>query len=348
MALRLEETDLVELVSDRGLLSLWRDLAIGLRDSSYFLTPDWVVPWWRTVGTETSGPVALVWDGDVLAGLMALARVRRPITRRIPWTFSATTNAGAGVGSDHLGWLAKGQADAVLAAWAPRHSPLLLNAVPPSIGEALGGRLLEQQHCPRVEINDVAGSMSKKLAKNLRNARRRLDEAGVAFDWKTPGEVSREDLEDLYDLHRWRRIQAGEKPVFDDALRRGFHDALLESPQELAAGTAVLRALLGEQVVGVLYGFVWQKTFSYYQIGWEESFARFSLGSVLVLNAIEACEASGMETFDFLRGRDPYKYRFGAKDVVEGNYAIGWSPGLAAYSALARARGRSLGRRIDT
>jgi CelD/BcsL family acetyltransferase involved in cellulose biosynthesis len=60
----------------------------------------------------------------------------------------------------------------------------------------------------------------------------------------------------------------------------------------------------------------------------------------LVLEAIEACAGQGVEVFDFLRGADDYKYRFGATDVVEGSFAIGRSAGLTGIGALNRLRGK--------
>ena len=68
------------------------------------------------------------------------------------------------------------------------------------------------------------------------------------------------------------------------------------------------------QIVGVLYGFWWRDTFAAYQQGWDREFARDALGNVLVLHALEFATEHGARTFDFLRGTEPYKYRFGARD----------------------------------
>jgi CelD/BcsL family acetyltransferase involved in cellulose biosynthesis len=40
-----------------------------------------------------------------------------------------------------------------------------------------------------------------------------------------------------------------------------------------------------------------------------------SLGVVLTAKAIEHAIENGRSTFDFLRGNETYKYRFGAKDT---------------------------------
>lgn len=45
-------------------------------------------------------------------------------------------------------------------------------------------------------------------------------------------------------------------------------------------------------------------------MGW----APLRLGTVLISEAVRACAEQGLHTFDFLRGTEPYKYRFGAVD----------------------------------
>jgi CelD/BcsL family acetyltransferase involved in cellulose biosynthesis len=339
MTQHLEEVSLSSLVSDQRLIREWRRLASTVPQASYFQTPDWIVSWWETIGKRPAGSAALVWDGDELNGIAALARVREHLTKRVRLRFSVMTNAGTGVGTDHAGWLSMNGAGSLLADWLKSQGGVLLRGVPMDLGQALGGRLIERQVCPRLEIGELDERMSSKLAKNLRHARRRLDDQGVLFKWKAPGEGTQHDLESLYTLHELRRIDAGDKPVFDDPSRRAFHDRLLDLA-DTTGGTGVIVASQGDRVVGVLYGFVWQKTFAYYQIGWDPSFRSLSLGSVLVLEAIEASAAVGLEVFDFLRGAEDYKYRFGATDVEEGSFAVGGSLGLRLIEAVGNTRQR--------
>jgi CelD/BcsL family acetyltransferase involved in cellulose biosynthesis len=151
--------------------------------------------------------------------------------------------------------------------------------------------------------------------------------------------VENAHLERLYALNELRRSETGDDPVFDDPLRRAFHERLLDWADQ-KGGTSLLMATQGDDVVGVLYGFSWQRTFAYYQIGWDPRFRAASLGSVLVLRAIEECVERDIEVFDFLRGAEEYKYRFGATDLVEGTFAVGRSTGLAMIEAANWARAR--------
>ena len=93
-------------------------------------------------------------------------------------------------------------------------------------------------------------------------------------------------------------------------------------------------------IVGVLYGFWWQDTFAAYQSGWDPSFARHSMGSVLVLHALERAADEGARTFDFLRGREPYKYRFGARDRCDRTWLVPRGSAGALLTTRHRVRDR--------
>lgn len=334
---RLELIPLEALFSDAVKLSAWRRLATEVPGASYFQTPDWVVSWWETIGGRPSGTAALVWEADHLTGMFALADTRERLSGRLPFHVPVVTNAGSGIGTDHAAWLAHPGAEITLREWIVSRAPLLLKGIPLDSGEALGGRLIETHRCPRLAIAEAPDRISGKLAKTLRNAQRRLAREGVQFTWREPGSVDPDDLTRLYDLHRARRADTGDDSVFDDSDRRAFHERLLDWGTS-SGGTTLIEARRDDQVVGVLYGFTWADTYAYYQTGWDPAFKQLSLGSVLVLEAMDECGKRGISTFDFLRGPEDYKYRFGATDVVEGTFAIGRSAGLSAIGAFRRAR----------
>jgi CelD/BcsL family acetyltransferase involved in cellulose biosynthesis len=48
--------------------------------------------------------------------------------------------------------------------------------------------------------------------------------------------------------------------------------------------------------------------------GFDPQFSSLSPGSLLIGHAIEQAEAEGAAHFDFLRGAEAYKYRWGAVD----------------------------------
>jgi CelD/BcsL family acetyltransferase involved in cellulose biosynthesis len=90
--------------------------------------------------------------------------------------------------------------------------------------------------------------------------------------------------------------------------------------------------------VGVLYGFWWRDSLAAYQSGWDRAYARDGLGNVLILHALEFAAAEGARSFDFLRGGEPYKYRFGARDHWDHTWLVPRGPAGALLALRHRAR----------
>ncbi len=61
---------------------------------------------------------------------------------------------------------------------------------------------------------------------------------------------------------------------------------------------------------------------------------------MLIYEAILGASAAGMHTFDFLRGTEKYKYRFGACDALDLTLEI--PRGLTGYALGARRQTRAL------
>jgi CelD/BcsL family acetyltransferase involved in cellulose biosynthesis len=110
---------------------------------------------------------------------------------------------------------------------------------------------------------------------------------------------------------RWRaRCGAGmlaEKPVqeFHREAARGL----------LAAGALRLYGLrLNDQWAASFYGFQQAGRAYYYLGGFDPALGPLSLGTLMVSHAIESAIREGAREFDFLRGSEGYKYRWGARD----------------------------------
>jgi CelD/BcsL family acetyltransferase involved in cellulose biosynthesis len=68
------------------------------------------------------------------------------------------------------------------------------------------------------------------------------------------------------------------------------------------------------RTAAVFHGFAARDRTSYYLSGFDPAFERFSPGTLVVGHAIEEAAREGAAEFDFLRGGEPYKYRWGARD----------------------------------
>jgi CelD/BcsL family acetyltransferase involved in cellulose biosynthesis len=69
---------------------------------------------------------------------------------------------------------------------------------------------------------------------------------------------------------------------------------------------------VGGRMAGCYYGFFDRGRAYAYIGGFDSEFAAISPGNLLVAHAIEEARREGGSEFHFLRGREPYKYEWGA------------------------------------
>ena len=303
------------------LIGEWRELAARLGDTSYFQTPDWVIAWWETVAQRAPTQLA-AWRGadGSLQALVALSRDREPLHHSLALTVPVWVNAGSGAGAaDHCGWLVPPECRDAATAWISEtigSGALLLRSADPAQGQPAlpaAGRVIDTIACPRTSLPAGAcgGGPSPAFQRQLGRFGRRLHRAGVRFEWVAPGTVDEPLLVALLDLHARGRAGRGVPTRF------GFDQLALHRRLVLhgaaGRGPAAAVARRGEAIVGVLYGFWWGETFAAYQSGWDPEWSRHSLGSVLIHHAMQFAAAGGARTFDFLRGTESYKARFGTE-----------------------------------
>jgi CelD/BcsL family acetyltransferase involved in cellulose biosynthesis len=76
-------------------------------------------------------------------------------------------------------------------------------------------------------------------------------------------------------------------------------------------------AVIEDQLAATLFNFDYDGRIWVYNSGFDpEAYSHLSAGVVLTAKAIEAAIENGRHTFDFLRGSETYKYRFGAADTT--------------------------------
>ncbi|GAA2803266.1 GNAT family N-acetyltransferase [Kitasatospora paracochleata] len=328
----------------------WRTLVADDPGGSWFMTPDWVLAWWETLGAGRPAEIA-VWrgpDGRPDA-VVPLLRGRQTLHPRLPLTVDCLTLLGSGPGAaDHCGiptrperradvrdWLAERARRTTL--WLPDLDPGQDVLLPPT------ARPVVRAACPRADLTagpDALGS--RQFRATVRRYGRKLAAAGVTFRWVDAGEADERLLDTVLHLHRLRRDALGRPTTFDQG-RRPLHARLLERTAGTGHGPAFLLAERDTATVGALYGFRWRDSFSYYQIGWEPELAPLRLGTAVIDQALRACAERGLRTFDFLRGTEPYKYRFGAVDREDVSWLVprGTSGALLALKHRVRDAARS-------
>lgn len=342
-----EVIDLDASVGLEGLDRDWLELAGRVAGTSYFQTPDWVLSWWETIAGRPPTRIA-TWRtaSGALEAVVALSRGRERLHRRLRVAVPVYANAGSGAGAaDHCGWLVPAERAGEVAAWVSetigRAALLVRGADPDCPARSLpaGARVVDEIACPRVELPlaDRGSGPSPTFVRQLRRFTRRLEREGVRFEWIPPAQVDEGVLGALFDLHARGSARRGGSTFGIEQL--AFHRRLAERSGP-GRGPAAIVARRDEAIVGVLYGFCWQDTFAAYQSGWDPRFARHSIGSVLVLHALDRAADAGARTFDFLRGTEPYKYRFGAHERCDRNWLVARGAAGALLAARYRVRDR--------
>ncbi len=334
---------LVELDAPAALGDLrgdWLGLAARLDETSYFQTPDWVLSWWETLAHRPPTR-AVTWRGPTgrLEALIVLSRAREPLHGRLPMRLPVYVNAGSGAGAaDHCGWLVASAWREAVAGWLSDaiagHVLLLRNADaccerPPL---PAGARVIAQTVCPRLPIAPSGDDgRSRSFDRQLGRFTRRMEREGVRFEWVEAGSVDERMLASLFDLHARTRARHGGSTSFGPQ-QLPLHRRLAARAAPRRGPSAIV-ARCGDAVVGMLYGFRWKDTFAAYQWGWEAPWDRHSMGSVLVHQGIRLAAENGARTFDFLRGAEPYKYRFGAVDRWDRTWMVPRGPAGALLAA---------------
>jgi len=116
-------------------------------------------------------------------------------------------------------------------------------------------------------------------------------------------------LSELFRLHTARWRAKGKSGSFGLQEKRVFHleicRRLLEKNQ---LGLYYLE--VDRKIISVLYGFVYQDTYYYYQTGFDRSFENKKPGLLVLYHAIEQSFQTGLKRFDFLRGEEEYKLKW--------------------------------------
>ncbi|MFE7560905.1 GNAT family N-acetyltransferase [Kitasatospora sp. NPDC057500] len=322
----------------------WRELAAGEPGGSWFTTPEWALAWWETLGAAPAsgggggdGEIVVWRDGDGrVDAVVPLLRTVQRLHPRAPLPVPCLTVLGSGPGAaDHCGFAVAPHRRAEVADWLARRgrrATLLLADLDPDQAGLLPAGAVEigRTPCPRADLTagpDALGS--RQFRADLRRYGRKLAAAGITFRWVPPA-LALSELPERFELlhtavrlHRLRRAALGRPTSFDEA-RAALHLRVIERAADTGRGEgpAFLVAERAGEVVGVLYGFRWRDSFAYYQIGWDMTWAPLRLGTAVIAEAVRAAAGQGLATFDFLRGTEPYKYRFDAVDREDVSWLV--------------------------
>ena len=304
-----------------GLRTQWDALLAESAADGVFLTWEWLSAWWTHLAGGARLQILTAWDGDTLVGIGPFM-----VTESGFGWFPRVEFLGTGhAGSDYL-------------------DLIIRRGYEPEVLRVFAREIAQQAFTTRFH-HVPAASLSAQLAEQLRfdNWTSSTVPDGVCPVIDLSGQTWDSFLATLGPSHRAnirRRLRGLEKQfdcrferVRDDAHRRealtalfGFHDTRFES-RGSAFQTPALRAFhedatqslldrgwlrmytlrLDGVIAAVMYGVLYNGTFSFYQHGFDARHQRHSIGLALMAMTIQTAIEEQATTFDFLWGTEAYK-----------------------------------------
>jgi CelD/BcsL family acetyltransferase involved in cellulose biosynthesis len=297
----------IEISSDLAALrGEWEELWKRAPEASPFQHPAWVIPWAEVYAPHRCRAAALRKGGRLEALVPAFV-----------WSQTLLL-AGTGP-SDHSSPLfapgsedlAEAMLDRLVSATDEAFDRIDLKQLPsgsPFARDDSGERCIVL----RLDGENGMTNVPKKMRSNWRYSVRRLEREGATVDL-VPPEEAEEAAGELKRLHAMRWRAEGEEGVLaDDLAGRHIRIAI---PQLARAGLVRMHRLrLAGETIAILFAMRGARSTCYYLSGFDPDYAKLSPGTALVGAAIAQAAREGCSEFDFLRGLEEYKYRWGASD----------------------------------
>jgi len=172
---------------------------------------------------------------------------------------------------------------------------------------------------PYADLSSGFDGWLKNLSGNARQQFRRLmrkgEQAGVEFSMAKTQSEAGNYLRELIELHtaRWKAV--GQKGSFSSDRLRRFHTAVAEKLVP-SGGACISRLSLGKKPIALLYGFIVDNKFDFYQSGVAED-SRETIkqpGMLAHLLTMRELSQNGIVNYDFLAGDSEYKKRLASNE----------------------------------
>ncbi len=314
----------VEVLDSRAALAAltpeWHALWTRTPGATPFQSPHWLLPWWDAFGTDALR-VATARRGGALAGVLPAYVLDEPGGRKLLPVGAGTTDYLDALGEDAgpmlRALLARAEADGV--------GRCDLIEVPP--GSALRGvapppgwraTWSDSSACPVLTLP----GLPPRIRRSLRLGRNRAERAGGwAVEIAGPGTLDAA-LSALVGLHQARWAAGGEPGVLCDPAVLAFHGRA--APGLLRAGLLRLATLrVGGRPAAAMMALLGPGQVFFYLSGYDVAQRVVSPGALLLGALLDQAVAESRSEAHFLRGREAYKYAWGAADRMNttGSYA---------------------------
>jgi CelD/BcsL family acetyltransferase involved in cellulose biosynthesis len=304
------------------LVGPWRALLPRDPAWSVFHTPQYLAVWWAEFGAGASLRIVEVLEDDDLRGIVVLAL--RDETIRFAGDSDTTDYRGPVSAPEDRDAVAAAVLDAVA---GERWQVFEMDGLSADSGwpeafsraaKAAGYTVSEEpvDACPRVGIpgswEAYLAALPSKLRHEIHRKARRLErDAGPYTVRQATEQTLDDDLEAFFGMHRssdgpkGRFMHEGMATFFGSFAWMLFSQGWLR---------LALLEIGGEPWAG-MYAFRSGDDWDVWNSAYDHRHRELAPGMVLMAECIRLAAEEGCTTFDFLRGTEPYKYRFGAVDV---------------------------------
>lgn len=308
----------------------WQQLLTRLPWQSVFHTPQWQENWWHHFGGAHQLYMLAVRSQD--GALQGLAPLMTCASAEPPARFELIGDLEVCDYLDILLMPTRQQAVAqVLVDYLVVHGGEDLELCLPNLSQYSPTTALLQtslmQHgftvaieqietCPTILLPaDWEAYLALLRGKDRHELRRKIRraESAVRLEYRVTTETSQleADVETFIALHRMSQEDA--KQGFMTPTKAAFFRDMAH--QLWPHGWLELAFLYANGApIAALCCFTYGTTYAAYNSGYHPGYADLSAGIVLFAHCIRRAIARGCTTFDFLRGNESYKYRFGATD----------------------------------
>ncbi|MBI5652252.1 MAG: GNAT family N-acetyltransferase [Chloroflexi bacterium] len=312
----------------------WNKVLSHSVTDTIFLTREWQSVWWRNLGTGQLRVITIREDDDTLIGIAPL------FVETGTDGLKHLSLVGCVDVSDYLDVLvARGNESRVYTAlietltradfpaWDQLHLCTLpadspTNKLLAEIAQARGLQIETKLHAvaPIIELpatwDEYLATLDKKQRHEIRRKLRRIEEAHAT--WHTIGadEATDAPIADFIALHKTSRP---DKHLFMDARMQNFFIEIARALHTRGWLQLLFLEVEGARAASLL-NFAYGNDILVYNSGYDPiKYGVYSPGIVLFARSIQDAIAAKYRRYDFLRGNEEYKYRFGAKDtqVVE-------------------------------
>jgi CelD/BcsL family acetyltransferase involved in cellulose biosynthesis len=320
--LRIVELDFSEFLAIRG---QWNEAVQKSADNNIFLTWEWISTWWRHFGGHHQFVVVAVMDNGAIGAAAPLMLTRYPFPGlRLSKAGLIGSYIEGAVTDYHCFLLTRERSEhlkAIVDYLAPRVYRFEFDGIPESSKTANVLRAVqarepmfeeeEEEECQHVSLPETWDKYLSALHKNFRGNLLRV-ERNLRRDYQVEfrrcegiGDIDRE-MQTFFDLHQQRLSAREESGVFSDRRVREFH---LDLASVLASrGWLNLTFLmLDGECAAASYGFEYAGRLYWYLSGFASQYAKYSVGSVMIMQLLRNAIDQGLSEFDFLTGDEAYK-----------------------------------------